>query len=341
MKRPLVVALSLTASLAWPCATLDHDPERLRSSVKAEEALIVWDPATHTEHFIRSAQFDTDQTDFGFIVPTPSEPELAPVDSAVFETMVANYEDARPRHFEVPWLLGMTLKAASRGAMPSSGVQVLKEQRIGGLDVVVMKASDAISLRAWLEDHQFRVRPAFEKWLTHYVEAGYVFSAFRYTSNGKPVANTALRFSFQTDRPFYPYYEPTDGAPRSGPLVLWLVAPGPMRWDDGKPLEAQPPEIAEQRPPTLNASTSSIGVPPSLAGLIHGQLRAPWVTSYVDDRHVRPAADVTFIETRAEPIEPDARTVTIPIPGELLVVGFIVAAVFATRRGRRARQAKH
>ena len=42
-----------------------------------QSVLLIWDPATKTEHFIRKASFKADGHDFGFLVPTPSRPELS------------------------------------------------------------------------------------------------------------------------------------------------------------------------------------------------------------------------------------------------------------------------
>jgi hypothetical protein len=41
-----------------------------------QTVIIIWDAATKTEHFIRRASFQSEANDFGFLVPTPSRPEL-------------------------------------------------------------------------------------------------------------------------------------------------------------------------------------------------------------------------------------------------------------------------
>src|SRR5580692_3138180 len=51
-------------------------PRNGHVSIADETAIIVWDAATKTEHFIRRASFQTASKDFGFIVPTPSKPML-------------------------------------------------------------------------------------------------------------------------------------------------------------------------------------------------------------------------------------------------------------------------
>jgi hypothetical protein len=58
-------------------------------AIEHEDALIVWDPGKGMEHFIRRARFDTTAKDFGFLVPTPSKPELAEVPDSLFDRHAA------------------------------------------------------------------------------------------------------------------------------------------------------------------------------------------------------------------------------------------------------------
>ena len=51
------------------------------------DAIIVWDPVKKVQHFIRRATFDTKSPDFGFLVPTPTMPKLAPVEDEIFGAM--------------------------------------------------------------------------------------------------------------------------------------------------------------------------------------------------------------------------------------------------------------
>src|SRR3954451_5876569 len=41
-----------------------------------QTVIIIWDAATKTQHFIRQASFKSAADDFGFLVPSPNEPEL-------------------------------------------------------------------------------------------------------------------------------------------------------------------------------------------------------------------------------------------------------------------------
>ena len=80
----VLAAIALVASPrpARACAPAPHAGESVR--IFEEEALIVWDAKTKTQHFIRRAAFDTQAKDFGFLVPTPEKPELAEADDSVF-----------------------------------------------------------------------------------------------------------------------------------------------------------------------------------------------------------------------------------------------------------------
>src|SRR5581483_8027308 len=45
--------------------------------VNADQTVIIlWDAAAKKEHFIRQASFKSDADDFGFLIPSPSQPEL-------------------------------------------------------------------------------------------------------------------------------------------------------------------------------------------------------------------------------------------------------------------------
>jgi hypothetical protein len=82
----MIVALLLISVLApqlgWACAPAPRPGQFVR--IAEESAIIIWDEKTRTQHFIRRATFDTDAPDFGFLVPTPTEPALAEVNNSAF-----------------------------------------------------------------------------------------------------------------------------------------------------------------------------------------------------------------------------------------------------------------
>jgi hypothetical protein len=214
-------------------------------SVVDETALIVWDEAAKVEHFIRRANFVSTGYDFGFLVPTPSKPELEVADPSLFSDLAeitkpkTEYrEESRLNFGCAKSAPGMTFESA---ATPSGAVVVLEQKKVGDLDAAVLGfrpgAGDdpkeaAVELLAWLNRHQYAVRPELEEWLVPYVKNHWVITAFKIAAPvvATPAAkakgtarsvdppgtknlalqSTPVRMSFSTDRPVYPYREPAD-----------------------------------------------------------------------------------------------------------------------------------
>jgi len=64
----------VAASLVVACCPA---PPSGKPVVNADQTvIIIWDAATQTQHFIRKASFKSEADDFGFLVPTPSQPQL-------------------------------------------------------------------------------------------------------------------------------------------------------------------------------------------------------------------------------------------------------------------------
>jgi hypothetical protein len=196
--RPLAaltaVALLTAPTRGVPCAFVGAAELRVR--VDAEEALIVWDAARRTEHFIRRADFRKEGGDaFGFVVPTPTRPELAEADEGVFSRLADRY----------------TRRERLRRASGGEHVEVVQVARVAGMDATVLRATDPQALAAWLQRHGFAARPGFAAWLSRYTSGTWHITAFRYDGGPRPAfGSRAVRLSFQTPRPFYPYAEPAD-----------------------------------------------------------------------------------------------------------------------------------
>jgi len=220
-----------------------------------ESAVIVYDRATGTEHFLRKAVFRTGNRDFGFLVPTPTVPTLAEADPTLFDhleqTMLPRRE-RRVRRGLVPTapLLGTALAPflASRdssGALPpptvgagapAPEVRVLSQKRVGEFDATVIEARDEGALLAWLKVRGYAVSPSLRAWLKPYIGRGWKITAYKIAKDAAgakgdtgdgTVSSTLVRMSFRTDRPFYPYREPADarkgGDPSGRHLRVYYV----------------------------------------------------------------------------------------------------------------------
>lgn len=242
---PFAVLTALLALLPEvpACAPAPRPGEYVE--ITDESALIIWDEESKTEHFIRRAKFQSTSQEFGFLVPTPNQPELAESDDAVF-SMLSTYTAPKVEYITVrkprPKPTGDQSKAmapgfagsAAKPDAPPRGVEVLESTEVGGMEAVVLKfhrgpkpnlAEDAKELAGWLKDHGYEFGPQLAGWLKPYIENGWVMTAFR-VARRAPVSKTPnpaapkpawselqgkpIRMSFKTEKPFYPYREPEE-----------------------------------------------------------------------------------------------------------------------------------
>ena len=92
-------------------------------------------------------------------------------------------------------------------------MQVLQTKLVAGFNATVLEANSAQALVTWLKENGYAFSPEVAAWAKPYVEAGWKITALKVARAGddketKSVAATALRMSFHTDRPLFPYREP-------------------------------------------------------------------------------------------------------------------------------------
>lgn len=207
--------------------------ELLKSTpyLAVERTLLIWDKENKTEDFIREARFEQANQTFGFVVPTPTKPEVFAVKDAPFERL------ARKMPFQEAASTGRGMGAiegsgGGKGALdlPEPPVLVLAQQRIGSFTAFTLQASEAGAFDKWLSDNGFAVPDEAKAWLKHYIDLKFYFVAFKY--DGKPGATKGMtsetvRIRFATPKPYYPYMDATNpkGSDllRSRLLVGWTV----------------------------------------------------------------------------------------------------------------------
>jgi hypothetical protein len=92
-------------------------------------------------------------------------------------------------------------------------VRVLDEKLVAGFQAVVLEADSANALSNWLQEHGYAFSPEVEAWAKPYVDAGWKITALKVAGDEaapeqQRVAAAALRMTFKTDRPLFPYREP-------------------------------------------------------------------------------------------------------------------------------------
>ena len=224
--RLFVAACLLAAAVTYPLVACCPAPRLNQWAVNADQTVImIWDPSAKRQHFIRQANFETDDKDFGFLIPSPSQPELAESGNEAFQTLK---DITAPRHVAMPARetgggCACSKVETAKGAAAKPDVRVLEEKLVAGFNAAVLEADDADVLVTWLKDHGYAFSPAIAEWAKPYVEQGWKITALKVAppapaegpegtptdaETTKTVKAGALRLSFDTERPLFPYREP-------------------------------------------------------------------------------------------------------------------------------------
>lgn len=174
-----------------------------------QTVLLIWDPVTKTEHFIRKASFKSDGEDFGFLVPTPTRPQLSESGNEAFPALA---DITRPR---IPAEGGLSLgcSASPKVRAQNLSVKLIERKEVAGFDASVLSASSATALTGWLKANGYYSSPELEVWAAPYIKNGWMLTALRVAKRTDSKADVnvnaaALRITFQTERPLFPYSEP-------------------------------------------------------------------------------------------------------------------------------------
>lgn len=210
-----------------------------------QRILIAWDPQTKIEHFVREAAFkgtSENDSDFGFLVPSPTQPQIEESAASVFSLLDQKIQpriEVKDRWGVDPFPLLLSPFALMQEAKVGVGrttdsqvppaVAVLQNKKVAGYEVAVLKANDANELVQWLKDNQYQARKDLEEWVVPYVEQGWVITAFKYDSSSQRTQVGTVRISFATETPIFPYRVPKDQFTEEGRgnlLQVFVVGPG-------------------------------------------------------------------------------------------------------------------
>jgi hypothetical protein len=214
---PLVGGAFLAYFASRPAQGCCPAPRFGQPVVNADQTVIlIWDAATKTEHFIRQASFKSEAEDFGFLVPSPSQPELEESGNEAFGFLLKLTEPEVKKVRQPSTGVGCGCGAdigSKRADTAPANVRVLEEKLVAGFNAVVLEADSTTALVGWLKTNGYAFSPEVEAWAKPYVESGWKITALKVAKSkdqiqDKTVAASALRMSFKTDRPLFPYREP-------------------------------------------------------------------------------------------------------------------------------------
>jgi uncharacterized protein DUF2330 len=354
-KLPLAALVMCSIGLgglpdADACATAPPHGEEVQ--IAEEEAVIVWDPATHTEHFIRRAAFHSTAHAFGFLVPTPTTPTLEDLPDSIYADLGWGIRpEVRHERGGLELSIGsllfelFALSGRDKGVDTAApAIRVIQTARVAGFDAITVEADDPVALTGWLGRNGFAASAELTAWLARYVTDHWKLTAFVISADvaqgqRHDVATRAVHMTFHTDRPFYPYREPAAPPARAAPAtpgaeprllrVFFLSNARYAATLAGQPWAARVLHAA----PIEHAPTPLI----PLAGA------RPFATVFVDDSAPRRGSDELYFAPSADPAEV-RQSVTvvdrnqIMIPVELILVVAFVAIRLVRRRRRHVRR---
>lgn len=335
LRTSVISAVLLTAATAAALACAPAPPHGVRVGVAEESAIILWDAATHTQHFIRRATFATPAKDFGFLVPTPNYPTLAEAPDAAFDHLAGVTAPRVVTRHEYRPAIGLGCSAmAPLAATPDAAVRVLEQTTVGGYDAAVLAADDPAALNRWLGEHGYESRPALTAWLAPYTKAGWTVTAFKIAKSAADAArvgSAAVRMTFETERPFFPYREPEDqrdsSADRAARLLrVYFVTDGRFGGarDGGQTWPGATVWANALTPADVDRLFQSVQLPHASGPL--------WLTEFEDRSSPRPGTDDVYFSRSDDqtPIErPPVEHVeytTFPDVCSLTIVAAVAAA---------------
>lgn len=325
--------------------------------IAAQEVLIVWDEEQGVEHFIRRADFKSNDSpnDFGFLVPTPTQPKLSETPDAVFNQLndLTKPEikiENKTNFTYIPLFLSLIPSKIlpryvdmSSSKLAAASVQLLEHTTVGGFDVAVLRASDTESLLQWLQENNYDARPELREWVSPYVKKNWVITAFKY-SEGVNQENSILSrasvcLSFKTQKPFFPYRVPSDirVAPENGSLLRLFFA-GTERVTGE--FEAGENRTWNASAKYSNQSEKMTGILKDIAPLSESGTNPPnalWLTAFEDNTWPGGAEDLYFQPSSTEDaITPPPiiriKTATHNIPTDLVLFVVLVGCNYYRKK---------
>jgi len=148
-------------------------PEPYPVFTNEQKAVIYYDEKTGMETLVASTTFRGEAKDFGWIIPTPSKPEVTAVKDDIFTALDAL---TQPKYdYPAPVMPLYSLSGLSVSERAVDTVKVLETKNVDVYTTTIVEANDKESLLKWLEENNYKVSKSMEFVLNDYVNKNYYF----------------------------------------------------------------------------------------------------------------------------------------------------------------------
>ena len=206
----LLALLSISTAFADGC----YIPKLATGNIAEPDQSAVVAYQNGKEQLILQVGYKGDVSEFAWLVPTPSKPEVEEAADFIFETLRDLTLPRLSFWFDADRLLGGGGPMPHRGVVGAKKVtvKVLERKQVGVYDVSVLKAKDARELVGWLRRNGYNVNPEIESVLIDYIHRGWTFTAMRVNLNGQAddIAKSKegvlqpIELDFDSPEPIYP-----------------------------------------------------------------------------------------------------------------------------------------
>lgn len=236
------------------------------AQIPDQAAMICWDPATKTQTLAIETRFVGKGTEFGWVVPLPSRPEVKPGTKGMFPSLRGMFAPVVQTRgmgaapiiialivvvliflYAPTWkgvaglllvllfLAMVMLPALGTARAGGSGSSIAEpefvDRRIvGDFEVTTLESPQGSVVVDWLRSHRFHVPAAAEKVIDEYAKEEWSFVATRLVraaDSAEPSTAHPLVFTFKTDVPVYPMR--LTGADATRDLSVEIFVFGPSR----------------------------------------------------------------------------------------------------------------
>ncbi len=186
-------------------------------SQPGQKAFLTWDPVEKIESFTVQPKFEGNASDFGMVIPTPSQPKLHEMPRDFFKEL-AVFTILEPMDLTKYKMRRFARAGGGRGAGGAPAgmardrtVRVLDAGIVGSLDFKVIKAEKADDLFSWLKDNKYAYAGDLNT-LDFYIKRKWFFTVMKIDpmqmtkrADGSFEGEvTPTRFNFTSDQLIYP-----------------------------------------------------------------------------------------------------------------------------------------
>jgi hypothetical protein len=259
---------------------------------------------------IPQVHFEGDARDFGILVPAPALPRLSPVGASIFSEMSFLTQPVWRTNVEGcgcdenNTVYGPQYRSdLQEGAVidaNAGGVTVVYEKIVGTYQAVVLQATSAGDLTAWLEENRYRFNPADSSVLAEYVAQNWYFVAMKLDTSKVPSqidawwnASTSparIAFDHEGTTLTYPLKISAISTKERAEVLVYTIGPHPMRFAGAEVEyanavdENEEAAIAERYPVLYDLMTPGVFITKLRKTFSKAEMRQDLTLTATDDR---------------------------------------------------------